>query len=116
MLYYFYTLTEGLNLNSCYYETLEKNFNEAVALCESDFTHEELINMLENGNIPQKQIAALKLTEIKNRHRTKNNLRLNFLCIFLTKFIWTFFIEHYIFRIYSIIPVISHNPRNMDAK
>ena len=66
MLYYFYTLTEGLNLNSCYYETLEKNFNEAVALCESDFTHEELINMLENGNIPQKQIAALKLTEIKN--------------------------------------------------
>ena len=37
MLYYFYTLTEGLNLNSCYYETLEKNFNEAVKISTGDY-------------------------------------------------------------------------------
>lgn len=53
-------------MNSCYYETLEKNFNEALALCEREFTHEELMQMLQNGNIPQKQIAALKLSDIKS--------------------------------------------------
>lgn len=51
-------------MNSCYYETLEKNFKEALTLCEKEFTHGELMAMLQNGNIPQKQISALKLTEI----------------------------------------------------
>lgn len=64
MLYYSYTQAEGSNLNSCYYETLDKNFNEAIKLCETEFSHNELISMLKNGNIPQKQIAALKLDNI----------------------------------------------------
>lgn len=51
-------------MNSCYYETLEENFKEALALCETNFSHNELMDMLQNGNIPQKQIAALKLTDI----------------------------------------------------
>ena len=64
MLYYSYTQTEDLNLNNTYYQTLDENFKEALTLCEKEFTHEELIEMLKNGNIPQKQIAALKLTSI----------------------------------------------------
>ena len=31
------------------------------------FSHDELIEMLQNGNIPQKQLAALRIEEINNQ-------------------------------------------------
>ena len=46
-------------------------------LCEKDFSHGELIEMLKDGNIPQKQIAALKLDTIKSEQDAQtllNNL------------------------------------------
>ena len=54
------------NMNSGFYNDLDENFNEAYKMSEREFSHEELILMLENGNIPQKQIAALKFDYIKS--------------------------------------------------
>ena len=48
-------------MNNTYYETLDENFIQAMNLYQKDHSHSELIEMLQNGNIPQKQIAALKL-------------------------------------------------------
>ena len=36
----------------------------ALKLCESNYSHEELISFLQSGNIAQKQIAALMLTTV----------------------------------------------------
>ena len=49
------------DLNTGFYADLDSNFQEACEMCDKDFLHEDLISMLKNGNIPQKQIAALKL-------------------------------------------------------
>ncbi len=57
---------KGLNLNNTYYETLYENFNEALNLIEKPLSHNELIELLETGNIPQKQLAALRLDTIKS--------------------------------------------------
>ena len=54
-------------MNNNYYETLDKNFINALNLCETNHTHEQLISMLKNGNIPQRQIAALKLEKITSQ-------------------------------------------------
>lgn len=51
-------------MNNTYYETLDKNFKEAVALVEKDHSHDELIELLKHGNIPQKQLAAMRLDTI----------------------------------------------------
>lgn len=51
-------------MNNSYYETLDENFAQALNLYERDYTHEELISLLKNGNIVQKQIAALRLDNI----------------------------------------------------
>ncbi len=48
-------------MNTSYYATLDENFNKAVELIEKDLSHSELISMLENGNLTEKQIAALRL-------------------------------------------------------
>ena len=48
-------------MNTGFYKDLDTNFEQALEMVEQDFTHEELIRMLMNGNIPQKQIAALML-------------------------------------------------------
>lgn len=48
-------------MNSGFYNDLDTNFKEALEMSKRDFLHDELINMLINGNIPQKQIAALRL-------------------------------------------------------
>lgn len=53
-------------MNNSYYETIDKNFNEALRLMEKDFSYQELIIMLRDGNIPQKQLAALSLNELKS--------------------------------------------------
>ena len=51
-------------MNNNYFENLDKNFINAMNLCEAKHSHNEIISMLGNGNIPQKQIAALKLEKI----------------------------------------------------
>lgn len=51
-------------MNNSYYETLDENFTQALKLYEENYTHQELIELLKNGNIVQKQIAALRLEEI----------------------------------------------------
>ena len=57
----------NLNLNNTYYETRDKNFNEALKLLEKEFSHSELILMLKTGNIPQKQFAALQINTITSK-------------------------------------------------
>ena len=47
------------NLNKGFYIDLDTNFQEACEMSEREFSHEELIELLKNGNIPQKQIALL---------------------------------------------------------
>ena len=51
-------------MNNSYYETLDENFTQALKLYEQDYTHSELIELLNHGNIVQKQIAALRLDGI----------------------------------------------------
>lgn len=77
MLYLYYMNTNNLNLNNTYYATLDENFNEALNLVNKEFTHTELLEMLKNGNIPQKQIAALRLDTITSKEDAQillNNL------------------------------------------
>ena len=51
-------------MNNSYYETLDENFTQALKLYEQEYTHSELIELLNCGNIVQKQIAALRLDGI----------------------------------------------------
>lgn len=51
-------------MNNSYYETLDENFNNALELIQQDFTHTEIIQMLQNGNIVEIQLAALRLDTI----------------------------------------------------
>ncbi len=53
-------------MNNSYYKTLDENFIQALNLYEKEHSHSELIELLKNGNIPQKQIAALKLDSINS--------------------------------------------------
>ena len=55
-------------MNNGFYTNLDTNFEQACKLCETSFSHEELLNMLISGNIPQKQIAALYFDDIKNEN------------------------------------------------
>lgn len=48
-------------LNTGFYKDLDTNFEQALEMAERKFSHEELIDLLKTGNIPQKQIAALML-------------------------------------------------------
>lgn len=64
-------------MNNSYYETLDENFNEALKLVDKPLSHEELIYMLQSGNIPQKQLAALRLETLKSKEDAEtllNNL------------------------------------------
>lgn len=53
-------------MNKGFYKDLDTNFELACKMSEQDFSHDELLNLLQNGNIPEKQIAALKLKTINN--------------------------------------------------
>ena len=55
------------NLNTGFYKDLDTNFEQALKMLDVNFSHEQLISMLENGNIPEKQIAALKLECLKSK-------------------------------------------------
>ena len=54
------------NLKSDYEQTLDKNFNKALELCSGSYTNEDLIKLLKDGNIPEKQFAALEITELNS--------------------------------------------------
>lgn len=58
-------------MNTDFYENLDINFERACELSEKKFSHEELINYLQTGNIPEKQIAALKLDCVKNQEEAQ---------------------------------------------
>ncbi len=55
-------------MNSNYCENLDKNFLCAIELCEKKHSHNDLIELLKNGNIPQKQFAALEIEEILSQN------------------------------------------------
>lgn len=54
-----------------YFNTPDENFLTAIELVSKDMTDFELFEMLKNGNIPQKQIAALKIKEIKSQEQAQ---------------------------------------------
>ena len=59
--------------------SLDENFDFACELSEKEFTHEELLKMLNNGNIAERQIAALKFDKVESEIDAlalMNNLRL----------------------------------------
>ena len=68
MLEYVYNGIGDNNLNTGFYNNLDINFEEACKMSEKTFSHAELIELLTNGNIPQKQIAALTLDRVDNEN------------------------------------------------
>lgn len=55
-----------IDLNSNYEETLDKNFDKALELCSTEYSYEELLGFLKNGNIPEKQFASIEIQELKS--------------------------------------------------
>ena len=53
-------------MNSGFCEDLDTNFELACDLAEKDFTHNELLKLLSDGNIPEKQIAAWTFDYVEN--------------------------------------------------
>ena len=58
-------------MNSGFYKDIDTNFEQACKMAEKSFSHEELINMLKDGNIPQKQISALMLDCINSKEEAE---------------------------------------------
>ena len=54
-------------MNSKYEKTLDENFDKALELCSNSYFYDDLIEFLKNGNIPEKQFAALEISELKNQ-------------------------------------------------
>ena len=71
MLYLLYRVIEEYNLNNSYYETLDENFKQALNLCENNYSHSELLEFLQSGNIVQKQLSALKLETINSQYEAQ---------------------------------------------
>ena len=63
-------MDNDINNNCGFYKSLDENFSIACDLAECDFTHDELLDMLKTGNIPQKQIAALKFDYVESKDDT----------------------------------------------
>jgi len=58
-------------LNNSYYETLDENFTQALRMYEQNYSRDELYSFLENGNIVQKQISALRLDGVYSDKQAK---------------------------------------------
>ena len=71
MLYFEHRHKKDYNLNNSYYETLDENFTQALNLYGQEYTHDELIEFLNSGNIVQRQISALRLKTIKSEDDAK---------------------------------------------
>lgn len=54
-------------MNSGFYKDLDTNFEQALEMSAKSFSHSELLEMLQTGNILQKQLAALRLKEVNNQ-------------------------------------------------
>ena len=54
-------------MNECYEHTLDVNFNKALTLCSESYTKEQLLCFLKDGNLPEKQFAALELSSVDNQ-------------------------------------------------
>ncbi len=68
---------KGNNLNNGFYKDLDTNFEMAYELSQKKYSHSELVLMLQEGNIPQKQIAALEFDSVNTVDDAKvllNNL------------------------------------------
>lgn len=59
------------NLNTTLNESLEIDFITAVEMSEYNYDYETLMNFLRSDKIVEKQIAVLKLTEIKSKEDAK---------------------------------------------
>ena len=59
-------VNEDNNLKSTYNSDFDSNFKKACDMLNRNFSHDELISMLDEGNIVQKQLAALTLDNIYN--------------------------------------------------
>lgn len=53
--------------NNTYFNTLDENFETALELVSKTMSDEELYELLKNGNIPEKQIAALKIKNVTSK-------------------------------------------------
>ena len=56
---------------SDYEKSLDENFDKALNLCSNSYSHKDLITFLRNGNIPEKQFAALEIKELQNEDDAK---------------------------------------------
>lgn len=56
------------NLNTTVNNNQDKIFDAAYNLCVSDLTHNDIIRYLEEGNIYQKQIAALNFDKVNDKN------------------------------------------------
>lgn len=54
-------------MNPCYEESVDKNFSRAVELCSNNFSRDELFAFLQNGNMPEKQFAALEIDSVQTQ-------------------------------------------------
>ena len=45
----------------------KQDFNTALNLYENDYSHEDLILLLENGTVVERQVSALKLNSINSQ-------------------------------------------------
>ena len=64
-------------MNECYENTLDENFNKALTLCSEFYTKEQLLCFLKDGNLPEKQFAALEIDSINTQEEADilmNNL------------------------------------------
>lgn len=66
MIRLFHTIKRDKDLNTGFYADLDTNFEQALILSEHEFSHAELLELLKNGNIPEKQIAALRFDKVTN--------------------------------------------------
>ena len=51
-------------MKSDYEQNLDKNFDKALELCSNSYSNKDLIQLLRNGNIPEKQFASLEISEL----------------------------------------------------
>lgn len=58
-------------MNTGFYNDLDTNFAQALEMSEKIFSHSQLMELLKTGNIPQKQIAALKLDTITSQEEAE---------------------------------------------
>lgn len=65
-------MNEILNENeNKYFKTLDENFEQALNLASREFSDEELLELLKNGNVPQKQYAVLNLKTVTSKVAAK---------------------------------------------